>query len=267
MPYLEWKKVKVFIIGKTYPVISRKYNELVCTGGITENSDLIRLYPLPYRYLHDDQQFPIYSWIEVEICKAYDDVRKESYKIKPESIRILERLKGWDKRWQIIEPTLTSSLEYLEKQRKKDNTSLGIIRITYKNFSWEFQGREWPIDKKSILDQMDFLKDVKPLEFIPYKFYLSYRCSDNPNCRGHKQSILSWEYSQAFRSFIKQYNSEENALSIMKNTLEGERYFDLQGSSRERIALLGTIKQYHQFGKWIIGGLFFPPKIRQITLV
>jgi hypothetical protein len=36
---------RVFITVKTYPPLSEKYDELVCTAGISEDGSWIRLYP------------------------------------------------------------------------------------------------------------------------------------------------------------------------------------------------------------------------------
>jgi len=45
------ERKKVYIVVKTYPTISKKYSEIVCTAGILENGDWIRLYPIPFRKL------------------------------------------------------------------------------------------------------------------------------------------------------------------------------------------------------------------------
>lgn len=36
-------KLKILITVKTYPIPSQKYDELVCTAGVTENGEFIRL--------------------------------------------------------------------------------------------------------------------------------------------------------------------------------------------------------------------------------
>ena len=51
------EKKRVFITVKTYPNISDKYAELVCTAGILEDGTWIRLYPVPFRLLKKEQQF------------------------------------------------------------------------------------------------------------------------------------------------------------------------------------------------------------------
>ncbi|MDX2128367.1 MAG: hypothetical protein SFU91_04955 [Chloroherpetonaceae bacterium] len=40
---------KVLIFLKTYPTLSVKYDELVCTAGFREDGTWIRLYPVPFR--------------------------------------------------------------------------------------------------------------------------------------------------------------------------------------------------------------------------
>lgn len=56
---------KVLITVMTYPHPSRGYQELVCTAGVTESGEWIRLYPVDYRYREQHQQFKKYQWIEV----------------------------------------------------------------------------------------------------------------------------------------------------------------------------------------------------------
>ena len=43
---------KVLITVKTYPTLSAKYDELVCTAGFKEDGTWIRLYPVPFRKNH-----------------------------------------------------------------------------------------------------------------------------------------------------------------------------------------------------------------------
>jgi hypothetical protein len=42
-------KTKVLITVKTYPAISTKYDELVCTAGFLEDGSWIRIYPIQFR--------------------------------------------------------------------------------------------------------------------------------------------------------------------------------------------------------------------------
>lgn len=44
-------KTKVLICVKTYPTLSEKYDELVCTAGVKEDGSWIRIYPVPQAQL------------------------------------------------------------------------------------------------------------------------------------------------------------------------------------------------------------------------
>jgi len=83
------RKILVLITVKTYPIPSSKYDELVCTAGVTETGDFVRLYPINFRDLPFDQKFKKYQWIEVKASKHTGrEQRKESYRPDSESISI-----------------------------------------------------------------------------------------------------------------------------------------------------------------------------------
>ncbi len=48
---------KILITVKTYPTLSKKYAELVCTAGVNEAGDWRRIYPIPFRQLNNDQKY------------------------------------------------------------------------------------------------------------------------------------------------------------------------------------------------------------------
>ena len=55
MPQSETTRVLITVM--TYPHPSRSRNELVCTAGITDAGDWVRLYPIDYRYRPKNQRF------------------------------------------------------------------------------------------------------------------------------------------------------------------------------------------------------------------
>ncbi len=73
---------KVLITVKTYPTISEKYDELVCTAGFLEDGTWIRIYPVPYRKRACAEQYKKYDWIELDLVKNRSDFRPESYRPK-----------------------------------------------------------------------------------------------------------------------------------------------------------------------------------------
>ena len=77
-------KKKVLITVTTYPLPSRSYDELVCTAGILETGEWIRIYPVPLKFLkglRDKGKIETfkYNWIELNLKKRSDDFRPESH--------------------------------------------------------------------------------------------------------------------------------------------------------------------------------------------
>lgn len=58
---------RILITVKTYPTLSKKYGETVCTAGVREDGTWVRLYPIPFRRLDQEQQFKKYDWIECHV--------------------------------------------------------------------------------------------------------------------------------------------------------------------------------------------------------
>ncbi|MGH2622633.1 MAG: hypothetical protein ACRDE7_03120, partial [Sphingobacterium sp.] len=80
-------KTRVLITVTTYPLPSRSYDELVCTAGITEQGEWIRIYPVPLKFLRGFKELGKttsfkYHWIELELVRREDDFRKESHSPK-----------------------------------------------------------------------------------------------------------------------------------------------------------------------------------------
>lgn len=63
------KTERILVTVKTYPTLSKKYGETVCTAGIREDGSWIRLYPVPFRRLNEEEQYHKYDWIEARVKK------------------------------------------------------------------------------------------------------------------------------------------------------------------------------------------------------
>ena len=72
---------RLLIWGKTYPELSKKYRETVCTGACDEAGRPHRIYPVPLRYLPGGAQYKLWDWIEAPIEKSTVDARPESFKV------------------------------------------------------------------------------------------------------------------------------------------------------------------------------------------
>ena len=98
---------KVLIVVKTYPALSKKYDELVCTAGFREDGRWVRIYPIPFRKLDYDSRYKKYHWIELDLKRNTADPRPESYKpVNYEQIKLCDFIdtdKGyWSRRKEIV---------------------------------------------------------------------------------------------------------------------------------------------------------------------
>ena len=72
-------KHRVLITVKTYPTLSRRHGETVCTAGVREDGSWVRIYPVPFRRLSETEQYSKYDWVECKLIKSKGDLRPESY--------------------------------------------------------------------------------------------------------------------------------------------------------------------------------------------
>jgi hypothetical protein len=127
---------RILITVMTYPHPSKGYQELVCTAGITESVEWVRLYPVDYRYRPREQQFHKYQWIEVafESHRTENDKRKESRRPKLDSIRVfgepLSTANQWAARKDYIDRMPHHTVNRLKSLYDQERISLGVVRPT-----------------------------------------------------------------------------------------------------------------------------------------
>ncbi len=144
------EKIKLLVTIKTYPIPSAKYDELVCTAGVTEAGEFIRLYPVNFRELEYAKKYQKYQWMEV-LAERHKgrDVRRESYRPETKSIRMLgepipTRAGSWDDRARFVLAKKSQSMEDLYDQQERDRTSLGIFKPSKINdFLMKPDSAEW----------------------------------------------------------------------------------------------------------------------------
>ena len=264
------RKERVYILVKTYPAISKKYNELVCTAGILENGEWIRLYPIPFRILKEDQKFPKFSWIEVEIERNTEDFRPETYRPNLNSICVDPRPDkvDWKKRNDVIfkRTSVYRDLEKLLQDKSEKSISLAIFKpkrildLVVKKTSreWDLQKLETLREKAAQLDLFMTPEEVQA-EFsvvpkVPYEF--SYKFEDE---KGKISTLMisDWEIGMLYFNCLKWTNNDEpEAVKQVKT-----KYLDFF-STRDVYLFLGTTKGYHNISDnpFIIIGVYYPPK-------
>lgn len=262
---MQEKASDVLILVKTYPEYSVKYTETVCTAGIlAENKQLIRLYPIRYRYLEGKNQFSKYQWINVKLSKAASDSRPESFNIAEGSIKLgetIETNKYWNERkeWVLDKKNVYASIEELYEAQKLSDVSLGLVKLKeVKKFIIESKSKEDMEDvlkkKHKIMSQLEMFETKKDLEILPVKFVLHFKC-EGSECNGHAMSILDWEFAELYRKLNNKAGWENKIENKVK---------DICSPNKDTYLILGNMaKRQHIF---CILGFFYPPKQKQLDL-
>lgn len=161
---------KVLITVKTYPTISKKYEELVCTAGFKEDGTWIRLYPIQFRKKSYHEQYSKYEWIELDLVKNTRDPRPESYRpISHDApIKVLDRIPpdgdAWTERRKIVLHKVYTNLNKLISEAKTKGvcTSLAVFKPTkIVDFIWEEVDREWSPEKLAQFQQLNIFQRVE----------------------------------------------------------------------------------------------------------
>ncbi len=269
---------RVFITVKTYPAISKKYDELVCTAGIRENGDWVRIYPVPFRKLGFEDRYKKYQWIEIDIKKNKSDIRPESF--SPNNIEdigigeFVDTKDEWKERKQIIfkKQKPYTNLEEVIGKAKENQLSITVFKpAELKDFIIEEVDSEWSEEKIRILEEKakqgslfetagDIVKGFRRVQKLPYKF--SYQFYDTAG-RESTLMIEDWEIGALYWNCL--HRSGENKESAVKKVKA--KYME-ELAKRDLYLFLGTTKQYHGWAKnpFVIVGVFYPPKKEQLSL-
>lgn len=262
---IEYQRTRALIAVMTYPHPSQKYLEAICTAGVTEDGQWVRLYPIDYRYLPAKQQFSKYQWIEVGLAPhgAFNDMRKESRKPDLNSIRILgEKLgtgDGWRERRQIISRLPTHTLTELKRLYDSDRVSLGVVRPQrILDLKVEPDDEDWDQKWTELLRQIPlFGEPPKTLRKIPFKFTYVFECEDSE--QPHNASLIDWEMGALWLNEVARLQDEQKAADSVK-----KKFFDeICRSDKDTSFFMGT---RHPFNIWMVLGVFWPPKISQMSL-
>ena len=262
---------KILITVTTYPLPSRRYDELVCTAGVMENGDWIRIYPVPLSFLIDlkgtgRMRNVKYTWIELDLKKRLDDFRPESYSplnYDFKDIVIGDRINtdgNWYERKQYcLRNIYTNKNKLLEDSKAPKNISLATFKPTkVLGVECKEDDREWRDEWKELRKQGDLFETVKPIETLipklPFKFF--YRFLDDEGNES-KLMIEDWEIGALYWNCLKNADGNENtALRKVK-----EQYEDNFIQHKDLYFFLGTTKRWHSrrmHNPFVIIGVFYP---------
>jgi hypothetical protein len=261
----KWVERRILILGMTYPNYSRKYLENVCTGGLDgETLRMVRLHPIPHRYMEDGRRFHSFQWIQARVTPHQSDPRPESLRVEPDSIRVGEQIHPaqMQERVRLLRksPSRVRSVEELVALEKSEKRSLGIVQPKKINDIWlriktENERREWLKIENYLFRQRSMFATPKPLDFPEVDFVVSWMC-DETACKGHESGLKKWDLHELYRKLKGDPKRDEKTLEMMHKqlNLQEREVFFFMGSFRRRM---------YQFG---LMDMFSAPKERQRSL-
>lgn len=271
---------KVLVTVMTYPSLSDRHFETVCTAGFREDGSWIRIFPVPYRVLlgrDDSKRYHKWQWIEVDLEQnLVHDKRRESYHIKDiNSLNLLARIDekrvNWDlrTRWVLKNKKVYTNMSDLLEDTKLDNTSLAvlkpsqIINVVYEKEDMskfkeklkrqEDKYRAELLQMKLFEDEFEMSETFQFAEKVPYKFSYIFTTED-----GKKRTLMieDWEIGMLYRKVFQHYLNEEIACQKVR-----EKY--LKMAEEDLYLFLGTSYEWHMKNAadpYMIIGVFAPPK-------
>jgi hypothetical protein len=264
------ERFKLLVTIKTYPIPSTKYDELVCTAGVTQTGDFVRLYPINFRELEYAKKYTKYQWMEVLAEKHKGrDSRKESYRPDTSSIKMLgEPLStdhgSWKTRARYVLAKQAKSMEDLEERKKKDRTSMGIFKpakihdliVTADAPDWKESFKD-ALRQQRLFDERTATKE--PPRKVPWKFQYRFECEDSRCKRNHRMMIEDWEVGALYWREVDRGASAEEAADSVKQKFFGE----ICSPDRDTYFFAGTVLAH---GTWVIVGTFWPKRSSQPSL-
>jgi hypothetical protein len=259
-------QIDVVVLVKAAPVLTQDLDETMCVAGIRVDSghhEWVRLHPVPFRDLDDDNRFAKYQTVSVTVRRPRSDRRPESWSPLHGSILAAESLgteAGWARRRRLVESLPEQRMcDLIEANRTGSGPgtpSLAVVRprtppnleITPRDEEQLTRWRRRASAAASRLSLFDDPGSPKPeLQVVPWRFRYSFRCA-TPGCNGHAQTIVDWEVFALWRHV----RHREDWRDAMREKLENDLWRD-----RDSLLFVGNQERYPI--SFLILGVFWPP--------
>ncbi len=271
------EKTRVLITVKTYPTLSRKYGETVCTAGVREDGTWVRIYPVPFRRLDAPEQYRKFDWLNCRLARNGADPRPETFRPVEASelqpVAHIDTSDNWRERRQLLLRTsrVYGRLDELIAAAKANEASLVVFKPTrITDFIFEEEEREWNPDKvremRELTNQLDLFADntwrqtFQVIPKLPYSF--SYRFEDADGRKSELQ-VLDWEAGALYWNCLASTGGDEPAaLAKMR-----QKYCD-EFLQKDLHFFLGTTQEFHfrAPNPWVIIGVFPIPHEKQLAM-
>jgi len=258
---------RILITVKTYPTLSRKYGETVCTAGLRPDGSWVRLYPVPFRRLEDGEQYHKFDWLECDVVRSKKDPRPETH--HPTDVHQLvpaghmDTAHKWRERRQLVlgKAKVYTRLQTLIDGAKANEMSLAVFKPTrITDFIWEEEEREWDARKLAeirnranqgeMFAEESWRQTFDVIRKLPFSF--SYRFEDDTG-KSSELQVLDWEAGALFWKCVWSNGGDEKvALAKVR-----QKYFD-DFTQKNLHFFLGTTQEFHfrAPNPWVIIGVF-----------
>ena len=235
---------------KTYPAVSKKYTETVCTGGVQPNGEFVRLYPVPFRFLDTKEQYGRWDVIRVQVYRDTNDDRRESWHLEPGTlIECIDKITTDRQKWEWMKPTVHHSTEAMNAQ---DITN-GCVQIEPIELYYKDDPKEWTDSQKEAIAQGDLFATKEQMaslaDRVPWQFRLKYREANSG--REGDCKVLAWSYYQGLRRRM-QTDPVEVALEFVSDRIKSSIF-------RPDRTLFGIFGTHRLSGHWMISSLYYVP--------
>lgn len=260
---------RILILCKTYPSPSSKYAETSCVAGMSEEGQLIRLYPVPFRLISDEQQFRKWQWVEARVEHAHNDKRPESHRIYVDTIvcdpsPLKAGKEGWPHRMEVLSKlSIYDDFDAIEAQRKANGITLAFLRPK-KILGLEIKPTrtpDWTAEEEAklaqlqqqggLFDEGETGSGVKLLEKLPFDFHYTYECEVGGTPKTYKHKLVDWEVGALYRRLRREFGA-----SGWEKPFRAK--YEQELPSRDLLLLLGTIHRFPD--QWLAVSVIAPPK-------
>lgn len=253
----------LLILTKTYPTPSQQYRETTCVAALTQEGDLRRLFPIPFRLLAGEDRFKRWEWVRMKLSRKTSDARPESRKIEIDSIvrlgDFLDTSRGWARRLALIERHKVSDPDTLEERRKTTGETLGLIE-PIRCISLEIaavDNPEWSAAEGEKLRAEGLFDTAEArartlLRKVPFDFHYRYVCETPHGQKEFRHKVTDWEFGALYWNCVNRHGSK-GWEAAFRDKVEHDFF-----SSRRLLFLLGTMR-FHPH-RWLLVGVVYPPK-------
>ena len=261
-----YQEIEVLITVKTSPEPSKQYYDTVCVAGIRIDNghyDWVRLYPIRFRHLDEDDQFRKYEVLRLQVRPPHGDSRKES--CSPEQTKIIRvrSLPAWIDRAKIMDqvPRTTTCQLHAAALADINAPSLGMVDVAELGTLQFEKHPGWTPEQQKKLEAAYFLPDTdlfgqKPhtpprLKAPKLKVKCPYRCT-SPDCPGHVAQLLDWELTALQARFTTDEEAKKAIIS---------KFHDIPGGPDRMLSFyVGNFFDVRKRAIFSILGMYYPPR-------